>query len=300
MWIILTLMACFIWAICNYIDKHITERCLPDMPRYYAFNSTSSALLALGITVCVGFWLPPWPYVCLLLLSGGGFVGMIYFYLKALKVEEASYVVPLFLLTPIWMAIWAYLFLGEALTGKDLIAFVVIFLGGGILAIQKFSKDLLQLRPAFWLMCVSTLFVSIMFVGFKYVSNLYPTHFWSIYALQLWGQVFLGASLAWSGWSAALNKTLIMDIKNFLPIFFFNDFISFIAFWAYLTAFTLAPMALVGALGGVQAFFAFIIGIVLTLTFPHLVSENITVSAIVQKLIGGLIMLSGLALLQLL
>lgn len=299
MWILLTLLACALWAVCNYIDKHITERCLPDMPRYYAFNSTSSALLAIGITLLVGFWLPPWPSLLLLLVSGGGFVGMIYFYLKALKIEEASYVVPLFLLTPIWMALWAYLFLGETLVGQDLIAFIVILFGGFVLAVQKISKELLQLRPALLLMLVSTLFVSVLFVSFKYVANSYPDHFWSIYALQLWGQVIIGGTLAWIGWSSPLTQSLKMDIKNFLPIFFFNDFISFVAFWAYLSAFTLAPMALVGALGSAQAFFAFLIGIVLTLTHSHLVNENITRPVILQKIIGISIMFGGVALLQL-
>jgi hypothetical protein len=58
-------------------------------------------------------------------------------------------------------------------------------------------------------------------------------------------------------------------------------------------------VALVGALGGVQGLFAFIIGAGLTLTHSHLVKENLTFAVVTQKLIGGIIMLGGVALLQL-
>lgn len=299
MWIALTLLASFIWAICNFVDKRITEHHLPDMPPYYAFSAFGSALFAVGVTIFTGFWLPPWPYSLIVIVGGAGFAGMMWFYLKALKIEEASYVVPLFQMGPIWAALQAYWFLHESLVGWDLVAFVVILLGGLVIATQKFSKELLQLRPAFGLMLVATLFVSAMFVSFKYVLTAFPDQFWSLYALQMWGQSAACALLALWGWKSVYHQNLRQDIQRTMPLFLSNDFISFIAFAAYLWALTLAPVAFVGALGGVQGFFAFLVGWYLTLRGHSVVQETITRPVIIQKLIGITILFAGVALLQL-
>lgn len=299
MWIILTLLAASIWAICNFVDKRIAEDHLTDMPRYYAFSAFGSGVFAVGVTTFTGFWLPPWPYVFLVMAGGAAFAGMMWFYLKALKIEEASYVVPLFQLGSVWAAIQAYFFLGESLLGLDLLAFVIIFLGGVVISVQKFSKELLQLRPAFGLMLLATLFVSAMFVSFKYVLTVFPEKFWNLYALQMWGQFLACGLLAACGWKKAYNQKLGNSIRRTMPLFLTNDFISFIAFAFYLWALTLAPVALVAALGGVQGFFAFLIGGLLTLGGSSLVKENITRSVVIQKLVGITILLAGVALLQL-
>ena len=299
MWIFLTLFATFIWCLCNFVDKHIAERYLSAMPRYYAVSAFGSGIFSLGVYLSVGWWLPPWPQTLLILLGGGGIAGMLWFYLKALKVEEASYVVPLFQLGPVWAALLAFISLGENLVGWDLIAFIVIFAGGVVVALEKLSKEVLQLRPAFGYMLVATLFVSAMFVSFKYVYNLNPDYFWHLYALQLLGQFLACGLLAAFTWKPSLNIGFKQTLKEILPLFLLNDFISFIAFAAYLWALALAPVALVGALGGVQGLFAFAIGAFLTLRHSHLVQENISFPVVVQKVFGGLIMLGGVALLQL-
>ena len=61
----------------------------------------------------------------------------------------------------------------------------------------------------------------------------------------------------------------------------------------------LAPVALVGALAGVQGLFVFLIGMFLTYYYPQLVEENISRRVVLQKLLGALILIFGVIVLQL-
>jgi len=55
----------------------------------------------------------------------------------------------------------------------------------------------------------------------------------------------------------------------------------------------------VGAISGIQGFFTFILGIILTLWWPNFIKENITKPIIIQKIVGIGILLFGVVWLQL-
>ncbi len=300
MWIIFTLLASFIWAIVNFIDKEITEKKIPSMGLYYIFSGLGSLIFAIGIWIYLGgLYTLPWFYVSIVFLGGGTFSFMMWFYLKSLKIEEASFVVPLFNFSPVWGAVLAYVFLGEILVGSDLWAFIIILFGGLILSTEKLSLSIFALRPVFFMMLISTFFVAIVFVSFKYVHQIFPNAFWTLYAWQLLGQTASCLLFVLCLWKKGLFGSFKKTFRPVFPLFMFNDFISFIAFAFYLWALALAPVALVGAIGGSQGFFVFSIGLFMTWFFPHMVKESVHKEVIFQKLIGILIMFVGVALLEL-
>jgi hypothetical protein len=60
----------------------------------------------------------------------------------------------------------------------------------------------------------------------------------------------------------------------------------------------LAPVALVSAISSSTTFFVFVFGILLTLFFPKLGHEDLSARNLVQKGVGGLLIMAGVALIE--
>jgi hypothetical protein len=60
----------------------------------------------------------------------------------------------------------------------------------------------------------------------------------------------------------------------------------------------LAPVALVSAISATSTFFVFLIGILLTIFFPRPEREDLTTRNLVQKGIGGLLIMAGVVLIE--
>ena len=60
----------------------------------------------------------------------------------------------------------------------------------------------------------------------------------------------------------------------------------------------LAPVALVSAVSATTTFFVFLFSILLTLFFPKLGREDLSARNVVQKAIGGVLIMAGVALIQ--
>jgi len=298
-WILLSVLAAFLWTLVGFVDQYITKEKVPRMGHYYVYSAAGAATLVIGITLWQGIWLPSITETVLIFFSGGAFSLMLWFYLQALKIEDTSYVVPLFQIAPVWSAGLAFLALNEVLVGNDLIAFIIILLGGLILSLKKDVGQFFSLKPALAYMLAATLLVSVKFVAFKYFLQIYPEHFWHLFALQSLGEVVFGLFLAWWGWPKNDSQNFGNNFLKIFPLFWANDMVSFLAFVCYLWAISLASVALVGAISGIQGFFTFILGIILTLWWPNFIKENITKPIIIQKIVGIGILLFGVVWLQL-
>jgi uncharacterized membrane protein len=60
----------------------------------------------------------------------------------------------------------------------------------------------------------------------------------------------------------------------------------------------LAPVGLVSAISATSTFFVFLFGILLTVFFPRLGREDLSKRNLVQKAIGGLLIMAGVVLIE--
>jgi len=60
----------------------------------------------------------------------------------------------------------------------------------------------------------------------------------------------------------------------------------------------LAPVGLVSAISATSTFFVFLFGILLTLFFPNLGREDLSARNVMQKAVGGVLIMAGVVLIQ--
>lgn len=125
-WIYLAIIAYFLWAITNIIDKVLISKYIKD---YFSLTLMGlfigSLLIFLYIIFTHGFFLIAWTTLLLALLSGLVRILAYVFYFKSLSYEEVSRVTILTQLVPVFTLIIAYFFINEVLTIKGDLSFAI-------------------------------------------------------------------------------------------------------------------------------------------------------------------------------
>jgi drug/metabolite transporter (DMT)-like permease len=199
--------------------------------------------------------------------------------------DEASRVVPLFQMAPVFSYALAWVFLHEQLTQTQGIAAVVIIIAS--IAINLDLDNQLRFKKTvFWLMMLAAgLFATEGFL-FKYGATNYD--FWDGVFYQYAGMALagLGVALASKKFRDNFAKVFRANTRSILTISLFNEVLAIGAFMTYNYATLLAPLTLVTIASiNTQPFFVILFGIILTLFFPKLGKETIGRKHLVQKII---------------
>lgn len=269
MWFILPLLAAFLWATVNHIDKYLLTRFCKDG------NIGSIVLISCLISIPVSillFLLDPQSIRLSLvdsltiLLTGSLFSLSIIPYLYALDKDEASIVAPLFQLVPVFTFLFGFLILGETLTFMQGLGGVIISIGAVSLVIQDRTANKFALNiQVLALMICACLLVSLSVVLFKTVQNTIPFTqrlFW-----QHIGAFFTGVFLLISikSYRIQLLHFLKVNTPSILLFNAGNELFTIVGNgFAYFAA-LIAPAALVFWIAeGFQPVFIFILGITLS------------------------------------
>src|SRR3989344_5712481 len=130
LWVFLALMSTFIWALANIIDKVLRTKFLKSSLALTAAFGIISFIFSFILFLFIGVPLLPFWHGFSAFMSGIVLTIGLIFYLKALAIEEASRVIPLWHLSPIFTLILAVVFLNEVLTPMRYAAFASILFGG--------------------------------------------------------------------------------------------------------------------------------------------------------------------------
>jgi 4-hydroxybenzoate polyprenyltransferase len=80
-----------------------------------------------------------------------------------------------------------------------------------------------------------------------------------------------------------------------LAVMFFNETLFIVSKALTFLAITLSPVvALVGVLGGTQAFYGFLLGIVLTFLFPKIFREDTSARTLFKNIVLAAVLLAGI------
>ncbi|KKR73166.1 MAG: Conserved hypothetical membrane protein, DUF6 family [Candidatus Levybacteria bacterium GW2011_GWC2_40_7] len=163
-WVIFSLLSRALWAADNIVDKLLIGKHLKNPLILTFVAGISSLLLALIIILFNGLsWIGPVP-VALAVFAGSFQI-------------IAVFAIPLFQLTPPFVLILSFLFLGEVLTRPQYLAFILILIGGFLISLKRI-EGVFKLRNAFWLMVLSSLIYAIQIVILKPLYVSYP--FWDL------------------------------------------------------------------------------------------------------------------------
>ena len=312
-WFILAFIASILWAVVVIVDKFILTHYIKDAVSYQVF-------LTLTMLPFLIFLLPftshntnsstPIILPVIIILLGVA-MGLVYvLYNKALLIEEVSRVTPLFYLSPLFVLLFSFMFIGEGLSlrrylGIGLMVFSAISVSVSLRRRNRDSRRQshshslhIVLSPALLMILV----LDIMNAGKDVISKLILSHL-DYLSYLFW---FLLGNIAGRPFLLLIphnrEKTL-MIIKTLPPKVYLLSFISSSLAWTgyvlYFKAVSMTYISLVSAIPTTQPFLVFIFATLLGLFYPGLIEEktdrrSLTIKGIaaVSVLIGAYLILT--------
>lgn len=179
-WAIFSILAALSWSISNLIDKYV----LTKWARNSLIAMVDTGFIWLGVGIIV-YFVHGFSYLSyfniFLAVSTGIFTIFLYvFYFKALHIQEASRIIPLFYLSPLFILILAAVFLNEIFTPLKYLGILLLIAGAILISAKNISK--ISFGKAFWWMVLAAVFGSINALLGKYLLNL--TDFWTVFGYK--------------------------------------------------------------------------------------------------------------------
>jgi uncharacterized membrane protein len=289
-WYIFVLLSSALFGMNNLIEKYVLDKRMNNPMTLTITGCFLSGLIGLFLFM----FFPNLRQIdnnqgFLLLISGA--LGVFYLlpYYKALKLEDASLIVPLFKFEYVFVLVFGAIFLKEYLTIKQIVGLIIIIISGLFLGCKNIRK-MLKPRKSFWLMAVASLMIVLSAIAFKGVTNNYS--FLTGMTYSLLGGGLMGIILL----CIPENRKNIMKVnyKSLGLILLLDDAIDVIARFCSRYALTLTMVTYVYIFSSVQSFFVLIYGITLTLAFPKIIKEDISLATIINKIIVGIFMFAGM------
>ena len=281
-WVLLTLFAVMIWAIGNIVEKFVLTKYFKD-PVIPTFFSCFFGLIAAIVTYLfadVAF--PALEIAFVPFLAGVMFMVLVYSYFKALYMEEVSRVIPLFALVPLFVSVFAAIFLNEIFSVIKYVGVAFLIAGAFVISYEK--KGALKLSKPFWTMIVADIFFAASIILVKYSLD---TLMMSSETAFFW--FALGNFLPIPIFFFLAKKALFKVVKKAPRVLLYVCFSEPIAIsgrYVLFTAATLGPITLISALGQTQMFFVLLFAIAVSMIWPKVIKEKITRKEIIEKIIG--------------
>jgi uncharacterized membrane protein len=298
-WVIFALIGPAFWTISNFIDKYAIEKITKGIADYAFWGSIGP--------ICIITFLPlffdihtPVTAVLLTTLVGGFLLNYTYMtYGITLSHADTSRVIPIFQIKSVLILLVGFLFLGEILSTKQFLGFAVAMIG-----VLLLSLDLKNIRvPKFnkWtlLALISTCaFATITLMNDFSVENLDVPSFIFYFDIG-----FLSASISYlffPKWRNQIIEGLKTATWKKVGLFVINDAADEMGQFCSKMALVTAPAAaLVSVVNGIHSFYVLLGGIILTIWFPLVTKEDISIKMLAQKFLGAGIIFFGIAILYL-
>ena len=288
-WAFLALLAVFLWACSNIVDKYVLSKLIsnPAVPLII----WSAVGFIVGLTFFVLRIAEPAPWSIVFWALGGGVLaaGSVLCYFKAVSIADISRVVPLYYLSPIFVAALAGFFLGEIFTLSTYIGIFMV-VSGAILLSQPGSIRFIGGRPLGIMLCGSFLY------GAGEVLNKYLLQFASVSTLFAYMRIgaFLVCLPLFFKYLPVLKKVYRERGAGLYGLLSANELLFGLSgTFVLIMAVNNGPVTLVNAMASFQPFFVLLFSVVISIFRPHILKEEITRSNIIMKFCAILLMFTG-------
>jgi drug/metabolite transporter (DMT)-like permease len=300
MWLAYAFSGPLLWAISTHIDKYLVNK-------YFRHSDTAvlmvfTAFLGVFALPAIYMFEPrvlalPWLATGVMTVSGILYMGAMLFYMRAIQSEEASVVAPLFQANILFTFALGLIFLHEMPRWSALGGAALIVIGAIGLSLDK-HLHLGSFKPRLVALMLGATFVlacsSVVFKFFAVNDEFWSTTFWTFVGEGIFGAVILAIPSYRRQFVTLLrrNPGAVMGVNAA------NELINLGGGLGVRFASLLAPVALVSAISATTTFFVFLFGILLTLFFPKLGREELSARNVIQKGLGGLLIMAGVVLIE--
>jgi drug/metabolite transporter (DMT)-like permease len=286
-WFLVALIPPILWSVVNHIDKYVLSKHFKggSLGGMFLFSS----LFSIVVLPCLLFFTPisflniPLGTIFFLLLLGTINAAAFFLYLKAINEEEASVVVPLLQMIPVFGYFLGYPILGEVLSSQQILSALIIILGVSILSVNfDIDNNRLTLRKRVLLLVGGSSFLFALHdVLFKTVTtekSFLISAFWENAGLVVAG---ITVFIFHSKYRKQFKEIFRINNTKALSLNITSEVLYTLGSLANSFATLLAPVAVVLVVSSYQPLFVFIIGIVLTTLIPSIVTFKCWVITIV-------------------
>ena len=300
MWLLYAFSGPVLWAVSTHIDKFLVDK-------YFRHSDTAMLMVFtafLGVFALPAIWLfepavlaLPWTATAVMTVSGILYMGAMLFYLRAIQSEEASVVAPLFQANTLFTFALGLAVLHEMPRWPQALGAVLVVAGALGLSLDK-KLHFGSFKPRLVLLMCGATFVlalsSVMFKFFTVRAEFWSTTFWTFVGEGLFG----AGILAVPKYRRQFVQLLRRNPGAVIGVNAANELINLGGGLGVRYASLLAPVGLVSAISATSTFFVFIFGMVLTLFFPGLGREDLSERNVIQKAVGGLLIMAGVVLIE--
>lgn len=295
-WFLLALLPPALWSVTNHIDKYL-------LAKFFKGGGVGALMVFSSL---IGIFLLPiivliHPEVLrfdnnsfLIALNGFLYILAVLPYFYALQKDEASITVPLFQLIPVFSYVLAFLVLGESLTSYQMLGGLFIVTGAVGISLDLSEKKKIKFKKeVFWLMFLSSSIFSLNFLLFKFFaiqSDFWFASFWEYMGFAIFSVLLMFFVKNYRVQFITVLKTNRVYVLGINGI---NEIVNILAKVSFNFASLLTPVTMVWVVNGLQPFFVFLYGVILTLLFPHISQENITKKSLLQKVLAIFVMFVG-------
>ena len=300
MWLLYAFSGPILWALSTHIDKFLVDKYFRDSDT--AVLMVFTALLGVIALPVIWFFDPKVLGLSLtatmvMTLSGILYMGAMLFYLRAIQSEEASVVAPLFQANTLFTFVLGVVILHELPRWQQLLGAGLVI--GGALGLSLDKKlHLTSFKPRLVLLMLAATFAvalsSVVFKFFAVQDEFWSTTFWTFVGEGLFG----GAILALPQYRRQFMTLFRRNPGAVIGVNAANELINLGGGLGVRYASLLAPVALVSAISATTTFFVFLFAILLTVFFPKIGREELSARNVVQKALGGLLIMAGVVLIE--
>lgn len=299
-WFLIAILSPLLWATSNFIDKFLISKHFKSSVGTLIIYSS---LIGLPVAVLIAIFKPSvlflnWTTAVLIILNSFLYIAYLFPYFKALSKADTSLVTPIFQTISVFSYVLAFFVLGEVLSKNQIFGSLLIITGAIGISLKFKEKKIHLNKEILFLQLLASLIISLNYLFFKFFAI--RLDFWTVSFWQYLGFVIFGLGLLIFVRSYRTNfiQSFKINSGRILRLNALNEILNIIATILFTFASLLAPLALVSVVNGFQPLFVFIIGIVMTLFFPHLIEEDLRKKVIIQKILFILIMFLGAYLLN--
>jgi drug/metabolite transporter (DMT)-like permease len=205
--------------------------------------------------------------------------------------DDVSRVSSLIRISPLFLLILSFIFLGEVLSYKQYLGAILLISSALVVSYQKVKKKI-HLSKGILLILFYAFGLAIMGIFTKYVLG--NIDYWSFFFWNLIGNMLgCGVLISFPSIRKSLRKNIsVMDRKLMLTILFV-DVIAWSGYLLFYIAVSIGYVSLVSAIGSIQPMIVFIFTIAITIHKPHILKEEISKKSLLLKSLAVILIFIG-------
>ncbi len=291
-WFIFAFIAATFWSVVVIVDKFVLTHHIKDAVTYQIFLAFVMLPFLVVMLPFIPLNTPPGLIIFTVLL--GMILSLVFvLYNRALIIEEASRVTPLLFISPLFVLLFSFLFIGEELSLKRYAGILLMILSAITVSLRGIERGhSLSVSPALLII----LFLDVITAGKDVISKLMLYHmdyrsylFWFILGNIIGRPLLL--LIPHSG------EKLLTIMRTLPPRIFLLSLINTVLAWTgyilYFKAISMTYVSLVSAIPASQPFLVFIFATILGAFYPELIKEDINRNTIALKGIAVVCIIAG-------